>query len=137
MDKNLAPGTHYYGSMHETEETHNFQNDLCHNILTGKVLPPAPIEVAEGRQLALKVHTDMHTEGEGFEFVYDLRGNDWYIASVTCGITCAKVLLLGTENNRAGEKIKGMLYVSVKAVHGGGSFTLIIYQVCMCICYPA
>ena len=42
MDNNLAPGSQPGDnegrvSMHTTEETQNHQDDLCHNVLTGKV----------------------------------------------------------------------------------------------------
>jgi hypothetical protein len=48
MDKNLAPGQHYsesFDDYHTTEETQNHQDDLCHNVLTGKILMPAPVEI--------------------------------------------------------------------------------------------
>jgi len=55
MDLNLSPGNQYSeaaagnygtsGDYHTTEETHNIQDDLCHDILTGKLLMPAPISI--------------------------------------------------------------------------------------------
>ena len=64
------------------------------NILTGKVLPPAPLELALGRQMTFKMTTDSNVNSEGFEFVYDLRGNDWYIADVECKVGCSKITVL-------------------------------------------
>ena len=47
-DKNLAPGTHLFApNFYKTEETQTFEDDLCHNVLTGKVLPPAPIDIPQ------------------------------------------------------------------------------------------
>ena len=63
MDKNLAPGSAEGGSTarsstHSTEETQNHQapqgsasdpnNQLCHDVLTGKVLGPAPVSIPDG-----------------------------------------------------------------------------------------
>lgn len=54
MDENLAPGQHYsesFDDYHATEETQNHQDDLCHNVLTGKLLMPAPVAVPSGAVL--------------------------------------------------------------------------------------
>jgi hypothetical protein len=69
MDKNLAPGTMYsesIGDYHTTEETQNHQDDLCHNILTGKVLMPDPVKIG-GPMTTLRWVSD------GFDM---LSGND-------------------------------------------------------------
>ena len=54
MDKNLSPGQAYsesFDDYHETEETQNHQDDLCHNILTGKLLMPAAIALPMGSNI--------------------------------------------------------------------------------------
>lgn len=81
MDKNLAPGSAEGGSTartstHDTEETQNEQDDLCHNVLTGKVLGPAPVVLPSGSfSLALTVGSGAApADGFSLEYVID----DWY-----------------------------------------------------------
>ena len=47
-----------------TEESQNFQDDLCHNILTGKVLPPNPVDIGKG-DLTIEMVTDASIAYEG------------------------------------------------------------------------
>lgn len=104
-DKNLAPATHLYsivpgGDYHTTEETQLKQGDLCHDVLTGKLLLPAPVDVpAEGR--TLRWYSDGSSDGgegnegadgpshdsvddffEGYELKYQLE--DTAIEDVSC-----------------------------------------------------
>ena len=87
MDKNLAPGSAVgvnedRVSTHTTEETQNYQDDLCHNVLTGKVLAPAPIAIPDGgASVTFTAAGDSGLIGavplaDGFtlQYVYD----DWY-----------------------------------------------------------
>ena len=60
------------------------KDDLCHNVLTGKVLPPAPIGIPSGGSNTLNFVSNAAggTNGEGFTLylVYD----DYYTADVSC-----------------------------------------------------
>jgi hypothetical protein len=104
MDKNLAPGTDnvpndgYHTSNHNTEETQNNQapqggtnpnNQLCHDVLTGKVLNPAPIViptgsvdvkfVAKAGESGSSYSTSNFADGFTLQYVYD----DWYYTDIT------------------------------------------------------
>lgn len=73
MDKNLAPGSAEGSinpdltrtSTHQTEETQNHQDDLCHDILTGKILPPAPLILPAGTHTFKFVTDDSRFYHEG------------------------------------------------------------------------
>lgn len=113
MDENLAPGTHYsesFDDYHATEETQNHQDDLCHDILTGKLLMPAPVEIAGS--VALSWSSDADDDGgndspghhsssmdffEGFELL--MVFNDAYVADVAVVADAeATHICLGTES---------------------------------------
>ena len=92
MDKNLAPGSAEGGSgqgvtrtsTHQTEETQNHQDGLCHNILTGKVLPPAPIGIAGGTTTTLQWASDGSNGGTYYEgFTLYMLYDDLYTGDVT------------------------------------------------------
>jgi hypothetical protein len=99
-DKNLAPGSAEGGSgggvtrtsTHDTEETQNHQspqgsagdNQLCHDVLTGKLLGPQPITCKEECTIAKVGGSDTYKEtnfadGYTLQYVYD----DWYYADMT------------------------------------------------------
>ena len=97
MDKNLAPGQHYsesFDDYHATEETQNHQDDLCHNVLTGKLLMPAPVDIPDGTTVLTWSSDDDNDTGsnspghhsdaldffEGFELL--MVYNDVYVADV-------------------------------------------------------
>ena len=101
MDKNLAPGSAEGGntartSTHTTEETQNHQapqgsssnpnNQLCHDVLTGKVLGPDPVSIPDGdtKVKFSAAGSSSYSEqdfADGFtlQYVYD----DWYVTDVT------------------------------------------------------
>jgi hypothetical protein len=112
MDKNLASdsaegGTTARSSTHTSEETQNHQgptqgsasnpnNQLCHDVLTGKVLGPAPIQIPDGDTSVAFVAGDASAyaltdfaDGFTLQYVYD----DWYVADVD---TSASSLTIGS-----------------------------------------
>lgn len=96
MDKNLAPGSAEGGntartSTHNTEETQ--AAELCHDVLTGKVLPPAPITVPnEGVTISFVVGWDNTQEeayelfdlGEGYTLQYVYDDLYWLVRGSIC-----------------------------------------------------
>jgi hypothetical protein len=70
----------------------NVEGSLCHNILTGKVLPPAPVDVPKG-DLTLWLKTDADMVAEGFTFVW--KSDEWYEGDVDC-IGCDGVTVVSS-----------------------------------------
>jgi hypothetical protein len=95
MDKNLAADSQVYtgvrDSDHVTSETFNLQDDLCHNVLTGKLLAPQPISLPAGVTGTVSKHGlgTTYTGGAKFadgytlQYVYD----DWYYVEGTAADT--------------------------------------------------
>ena len=116
MDENLAPGTHYsesFDDYHATEETQNHQTsddgDLCHNVLTGKLLMPLPIELDatatlnwssddddDGGNDSPGHHSSAADFFEGFELLFQF--SDTYTVDVT---TTQDYICVGTDDDLA------------------------------------
>jgi hypothetical protein len=102
MDKNLAPASAEDStrtSTHDTEESQNIAGGLCSDVLTGKVLPPAPIYIPDG-DATISFHSAGSTysntgfhDGFTVEYVYD----DWYVLDVAGDVSGSTITIGGAD----------------------------------------
>jgi hypothetical protein len=110
-DTNLASGSAEGGSTartstHDTEETQNHaapqgtadpNNRLCHDVLTGKVLGPAPVQLDNDATVEFVAgaestySTGNFADGFTLQYVYD----DWYVQDTTTPPTGCSLTLAG------------------------------------------